>query len=558
MKEFTAHFIRPYLNEYFSAFRFLGKIDLVRAKALVAKLIPSVKPQIDIKPSINWKEAIHPLLFLSLIKQKKKVVPLDLNLNNKNRILIISGQNAGGKSVCLKTAGLLQYMLQCGLLIPVKEGSKAGIFENIFIDIGDEQSLENDLSTYSSHVLNMKFFSENATPGTLFLIDELGTGTEPQMGGAIAEAVLEKMNNLSAFGIITTHYSNLKLLAKEGSGFINGAMLFDSNKIQPLYLLKTGRPGSSFTFEIARKIGFPDQILKSAEKKTGRKQLDFDQQLQQLEVDKKELDQKAREFRVADDFLSELIEKYENLKNDLEAKKAGILAKAREEAHTLFSSSNKLVENTIREIRESQAEKKKTKELREKLVVRSEKLDTEVKQDKRVKEKKSDGNKDQPVKVKKKKLLIGDLVNLTDQDVTGEVLYIKGKDIWLAIGSARLKTTIDKCKKAGEKASAENQAGKVKSLNLTTSERINATLASFNLQVDVRGKRGEEALEMIRKYIDDAIMLKIGEVRIIHGKGYGILRSLIQEYLKTVSEVRKFGDEHVDRGGHGVTIVIFK
>ena len=561
LKDFT-FFLRPFIPELINAYRFLGLVDFIRAKAKFAIKINAICPAIKNAQQIEWINAVHPLLFLSHQKQKKTVVPLDIALDQESRILVISGPNAGGKSVCLKTIGLLQYMLQCGLLIPVKEGSVAGIFQNLFIDIGDEQSLENDLSTYSSHLLNMKHFVLNANEKTMFLIDEFGTGTEPQLGGSIAEAVLERLNEKTAFGVVTTHYSNLKLMASEGNGIVNGAMLFDSREMQPLFKLKIGRPGSSFAFEIARKIGFPKQVLKSAEKKTGKTQLDFDQQLQQLEIEKKELDQKHVEVRVADDLLNELVEKYEKLNKDLRFQKNEILEKARQEAQSLIQSSNKLIENTIREIRESQAEKEKTKKLREELKIKSQELETilekKTKVSKQKPDKKDKSKKQQEVLEADSSINVGDIVNIKEQGVSGEVLDINGDDVTIAFKSVRLKTSLSKLEKANASQSAKFNRTIRKTGYSGIINDLNDKLANFKLQVDVRGKRSEEAINIIKHYIDDAILISIPEVRILHGKGHGILRSLIQEYLRSQPEIKSFKDEHIERGGHGITIVILK
>ena len=555
LREFSEN-IRPYTPELTEDYRFLGLIDFIRAKAKVAININAIKPSLTDKTIIDWKSSVHPLLFLAHQNQKKPVVSLDMTLNEKQRILVISGPNAGGKSVCLKTVGLLQYMLQCGLLIPVREDSVAGIFKNLFIDIGDEQSLENDLSTYSSHLLNMKHFALQSDKNTLFLIDEFGTGTEPQLGGSIAEAVLERLNEKKAYGVVTTHYSNLKLLSGKENGIVNGAMLFDTKIMEPLYKLKIGKPGSSFAFEIARKIGFPGRILKNAEKKTGKKQLDFDEQLQQLEIEKIILEKKQQEFRVADDFLSEIIEKYEKLTEDIASKKIEIINKAEREAVELIDSSNKLIENTIREIREAQADKEKTKMLRKKLKEESVKINKKV--EAKAEEKEKIKSEDDLVEKNTDSILVGDLVKIIEQDVTGEVIEIKGEDIVISFNSVSLRTTLNKVQKVGsnERQNQEYKYGKTSYSGLLN--ELNDKMANFKLQIDVRGKRGEEALSLIKQYIDDAVLLNISEVRILHGKGYGILRSLIHDYLSTVSEIKSFKDEHIERGGHGITIVILK
>lgn len=556
-------FVRPVIPDLLDAYRFLGLIDFIRAKAKLAIKVNGIKPNLEDTTSINWEKAVHPLLFLSHEKQNKAVVPLDIKLNKQDRILVISGPNAGGKSVCLKTIGLLQYMLQCGLLIPVKGDLATGIFQHLFIDIGDEQSLENDLSTYSSHLMNMKHFALQANAETLFLIDEFGTGTEPQLGGAIAEAILEKLNEKQAFGVITTHYSNLKLLARQGNGIVNGAMLFDTKAMQPLYQLSIGKPGSSFAFEIARKIGFPKTILKSAEKKTGIKQLDFDQQLQQLEIEKKSLEAKQDEFKVADDFLAEMIDKYTSLSAELKSKKSVILEKAQKEAAELIASSNKLIENTIQEIRESQADKEKTKKLRQELKEKQDRIvqSSQSKPDKKkFKEQKNTLVENEVLdnKTTSTKIKVGDIVTIEEQDITGEALEVNGDEIVVGFNLVTFKTQLNKVQKSSQQKSSSNSFQRKKSSYANIIENINAKMTTFNMQLDVRGKRSEEAVEMVRQYIDDAIVLNLNEVKILHGKGFGILRTMIHDYLKSVSEIKQFKDEHVERGGQGITIVILK
>lgn len=549
--------IRPFIPELTKSYIILGQIDFIRAKARFTLQVEGGKPKIKQQPGLKWIDAIHPLLFLSHHKQKKAVIPLNIQLNDEERILVISGPNAGGKSVCLKTVGLLQYMVQCGFPIPLKDGSSCGIFDHLFIDIGDEQSLENDLSTYSSHLLNMKNLVLNGKAKTLFLIDEFGTGTEPRLGGAIAEAILEKLNEKKYFGVITTHYSNLKLLAKNGNGIVNGAMLYDANKMEPLYELVIGKPGSSFAFEIARKIGFPDDLLQKAEVKTGKKQLDFDQQLQQLDIEKRVLDQQKQEFNVADSFLSEMIEKYENLKNDLESQKKKIIADAKTEALKILESSNKLIEHTIKEIRETEAEKKKTLALRKQLWASKEKIKKQLTNEE--KENTKTPKESTPVKESfDPKIRIGDMVMLPEQDIQGEVLSIKGDEVVLGFNSISFRTQLNKVEKLSKKAIKKQKSDAKTSTYRKMSEQMNDKVANFSFQLDVRGMRGEEAIAKVKHYLDDAVLLSMKEVKILHGKGQGILRTLIHDFLRTMPEIEQFRDEHVERGGHGITIVILK
>ena len=549
LTEFT-NYLYPQIEDLKNAFKYLGLLDFIRAKAKFAISIEAVKPVIINEPLIDWKKSRHPLLYLSHKNQNKIIEPLDIKLDKKNRILIISGPNAGGKSVCLKTVGLIQYMLQSGLLVPLKEDSELGIFKKIFIDIGDEQSLEKDLSTYTSHLFNLKYFVLNADEGSLILIDEFGTGTEPQLGGAIAEAVLEKINEKKAFGVITTHYSNLKLFADKTGGIINGAMLFDSKNMQPLYELKIGKPGSSFAFEIARKIGFPKIILKNAENKTGKKQLDFDKQLQQLELEKREIDKKQTGLKVADEFLSEIINKYESLVEKIESTKESIISRAKEEAMEILDGSNKLIENTIREIREIQAEKEKTKKLRKKLKEHKEKI-IRKKPDEQLKPLLEKKKIKTVSKIVDTSINVGDFVKIADQDTIGEVIEISDEDVLITFNSVKFRTPINKLKKVSGKE-------KVKVSQSSYSNIISDKIANFKLSIDVRGKRTEEAISIVRQYVDEAILLNMKEVNILHGKGDGILRDVIREYLSTVQEIKQYKDQHIERGGHGITVVMFR
>lgn len=554
--------IRPDIPDLILIIQTLGRIDFIRSKARFAILINGNKPQLSLQRGLEWYDAIHPLLLINHRQAGKQVIPLNIRLSETDRILVISGPNAGGKSICLKTVGLLQYMLQCGLHIPVNDGSFSGIFSGIFIDIGDEQSLENDLSTYSSHLLNMKNLLELSNQDSLFLIDEFGSGTEPQLGGAIAESVLEKLNERKAFGVVTTHYSNLKLLAKKGNGIVNGAMLFDTERMEPLYQLALGKPGSSFAFEIARKIGFPDKILRSAEQKTGKKHLDFDQQLQQLDIDKEKLRKQQEEFTVADHFLSEMIDKYEKLSQDLKEKKVEIIAEAKKEALELIRNSNKIIEHTIKDIREAGAEKEVTKMLREKVAAAQSKLEKEVNHIKQNPEKiNTTGVKlttDKKPKTVSEKIKTGDYVKAAGQNVIGEVIQISGGEVIVAFNSVRFKTQLKNVEKVEYKDLPKQSSKAGRSSNSGISDNMNDKLANFTLQLDVRGKRGDEALAMVQHYIDDASLLSMRELKILHGKGNGILRQLIQDHLKQMPEVKQVKDEHVERGGSGITLVILK
>jgi len=519
-------------------------IDFIRAKALLSVRINAHRPVVSTDQSMNLIDAIHPLLYLSHKAQNKEVIPLDISLDAINRLLIISGPNAGGKSVCLKTVGLLQYMLQCGLMVPASPNSEFILFSRLFIDIGDEQSLENDLSTYSSHLLNMKYFIKNATDETLLLIDEFGTGTEPQLGASIAEATLEQLNKKQAFGIITTHYSNLKLAADKLDGLQNGAMLFDTEQMQPLFILKVGMPGSSFAFEIAKKIGFPSFVLQKAKKKSGGKHVRFDQQLQQLETDKLELDKKHKQIESADKTLSDIIEKYTNLLSELSKTKKQILLDARQKASEIITDSNKAIEKTIREIKEAQANKEKTKAARKELEKKKgELVSKETKAEVEAKEKEETAGE-----IKK-----GDFVSVKETDIIGEVIVIDGDEALINVNDVKLRISFDKLEKSSKPTKKIIRSG----LGGIMSD-INKKATQFELSIDLRGKRSEEAIYLLQRYIDEAILLSMKEVNILHGKGYGILRENIREHLQGIDEIKHFEDAPLSMGGTGITRVYLK
>ena len=543
--------LRPEIPNLTMAWRLLGLLDFIRAKALLSHEYNCVIPELSDEPMFDWIEARHPLLEQKLKGQGKRITPLDLRLGNDSRILVISGPNAGGKSVCLKTIGLIQYMLQCGLAIPVKVDSKCGIFHDMFIDIGDEQSLENDLSTYSSHLINMKELLEHGNERTLFLIDEFGTGTEPQLGGAIAEAILLKMNEKKSFGVVTTHYANLKLLADNHPGIVNGAMLFDTRYLQPLYVMMIGKPGSSFAFEIAKKIGFPNEILDSAAEISGREHLDFDQQLQQLEIEKKEVRKKEYELKVADKLLDEVVTKYKSQLADIEKNRNTLLREASKEAQEIIDRANAKIEKTIREIKEAQAEKVRTKELREELKEMKQNLANEEKnlsKQLKAEEKEEIANAD---------LKVGDMVCINELEVVGELLAITDTDVTIQFGDVRLRTTADKLRKIS-RSQAKKAQQNPSYLHKSIMNDINEKAQHFNLTLDVRGQRGDEAVDNVAKYIDEANLLSIKEVSILHGKGNGILRKLIREYLSKQSCVQSFNDASLETGGAGITRVTLK
>ncbi|MDD2525674.1 MAG: Smr/MutS family protein, partial [Bacteroidales bacterium] len=558
--------LRPYVPDVVYSYLFLAEIDFIRAKALFALETESIRPSLEDKPMVDWGRAMHPLLFLSLKKHNKRVVPLDIFLNDKQRILIISGPNAGGKSVCLKTVGLLQYMLQCGLLVSMHESSQAGIFERLFVDIGDEQSIENDLSTYSSHLQNMKFFLKNSQEKTLILIDEFGTGTEPQIGGAIAEAVLEKVYANQSYGVITTHYRNLKHFAEGHDGVINGAMLYDRHEMRPLFQLNIGNPGSSFAIEIARKIGLPEDVIQSATDKVGQDFIDLDKYLQDIARDKRYWEGKRQSIRQKEKKLEELTEGYESELQTMDKQRKQLIKEAKKQADSLLKEANARIENTIREIKEAAAEKEKTKDIRRKLEdFKKEVLSEDLQEEDAIarkmrkikerqlhqKEKKPLQNEFQPFVFK-----VGDAVRLKGQTSQGQILELSGKNVLVAFGMLKSTVPLDKLEKVSNRA-LKKESQKVSFVGSVTMDQVHTKKLNFKQEIDVRGMRGDEAMQAVTYYIDDAIQVGVAQVRIVHGTGTGILKQLIRNYLKVTPGVNSFRDEHVQFGGAGVTVVEF-
>jgi DNA mismatch repair protein MutS2 len=560
--------IRPYIDDLLKSNDFLGEIDFIRSKAILGNKIGSIKPFISPLPGISWRKAIHPLLFLTFQNMKdRNVIPLDIQLDEKNRIILISGPNAGGKSVCLKTVGLLQYMFQCGMTIPVGEGSESGIFKDIFIDIGDEQSIENDLSTYSSHLINMKFLVKNASTSTLILIDEFGAGTEPMLGGSIAEAILGELVNAASFGVITTHYTNLKHYASLTPGIVNGAMLFDHHLMQPLFQLSIGKPGSSFAFEIARKIGLPEDILKKASEKAGISNINYDRNLKDIARDKRYWETKRHNIRQHEKKLEDLIEEYETELAGAKKLRKEIVSKAKDEARVILDESNRLIENTIRQIRESQAEKAKTKDIRQQIEqfkshIREYSDTVNQPEEDRIIKLNQKARKLRRTKVEKETELSektqeplkpGDAVRMTDTMVSGEILKIESKMAHIETGSIRIYVPLDRIERISRAELRKN----TRSENIVygSDPAITQRKLNFRPEIDIRGARGEEAVSQVRDFIDNAIMVQHRNLRILHGKGNGILRQLVREYLSTVDIVKSFGDEHIEHGGSGITIV---
>ena len=572
--------VRPYVKDIIDSYKFLAIIDMIRAKSEFAKLTKAFEPEVEKYPHIDWIRAIHPLLQLSLSKQNKNVVPLDILLTSEKRILIISGPNAGGKSVCLKTVGLLQYMLQCGISIPIGERSKTGIFNNIMIDIGDEQSLENDLSTYSSHLMNMKHMMKQADGQTLLLIDEFGTGTEPQIGGAIAESVLKQFCNKKAYGVITTHYQNLKHFADSHEGVVNGAMLYDRQEMQALFQLSIGQPGSSFAIEIARKTGIPDEVIRDASDIVGTDYIQSDKYLQDIVRDKRYWESKRQTVHQREKDMEKTIARYESDISEIEKSRKEILKRAKEQAEELLKESNKKIENAIREIREGQAEKEETKKIREELKSfkdeiqeidtknNDEKIALKIAQIQQRKERHEKRKNEKAAKNKhaadtlknavarnedSKQLHAGDIARIKGLTSTGKIESIDGKMATIIFGDMRTKMRLDRLEYTD--APTKQNEPKAYQISRETRETIDNRKLNFHQDLDVRGMRGDEALNAVVYFIDDAILVGMSRVRILHGKGNGILRQLIRQYLSTVPNVTHYMDEQVQFGGAGITVV---
>ena len=582
--EFT-EFLRPYLGGLIAASEYIGEIDFIRSKALVALDMIAGMPILSEGGELNLRRARHPLLEASLRREKKEIVPLTLSLTRDKHILLISGPNAGGKSVCLKTVGLLQYMFQWGMLIPTSEVSEMLIFDSIFIDIGDDQSLENDLSTYSSHLKNMREILTHATASSLVLIDEFGSGTEPAAGGAIAEAVLARLDEMGVYGVITTHYTNLKLYADKSSGVVNGAMLFDGAAIKPLFQLQQGMPGNSFAFELARKMGLPGEVVKDAEERAGSEFVNIERNLRQIARSRRALDEKLARIKTTDKTLESLTDKYEKELSEVKALKKSILDEAKKEAQEILAEANKQVERTIREIREAQAEREKTRTARENLAKFKEEIQAEhpsqndaaierkmqqiVARKERERQRKvkrgeisgqagndgKAGTRKDKAAVDDSPLQVGDKVRLKDNDMVGEVTQIAAKYISVSIGSIISKIAPGKVEKISNQQYKEKSRSTFRPVIHYDSESISRRKLEFRPTIDIRGERLNDALEIVMHFIDDATMVGVGQVKILHGKGNGVLREEIRKYLKTVPAVASFRDEAVQQGGAGITVV---
>lgn len=565
LTEFT-NIVRPMVPDILQSYEFMADIDFIRAKALFAEQVKGIKPVVENVQQVDWARAVHPLLYLSLQKQNKQVIPLDITLDEKKRILIISGPNAGGKSVCLKTVGLLQYMMQCGLLIPLHESSRTGIFSSIFIDIGDEQSIENDLSTYSSHLTNMKYFVRNCNEKTIILIDEFGSGTEPQIGGAIAEALLDRFNRNRSFGVITTHYQNLKHFAEDTEGIVNGAMLYDRHLMQPLFKLSIGNPGSSFAVEIARKIGLPEDVIADASAKVGSDYIDMDKYLQDIVRDKRYWESKRQKIRQQEKKLEDITSRYEKDLEEVNRQRKEIMREAKAEAQRILAEANARIENTVREIKEAQAEKEQTKLARKALEEFKASVESAGEEDDKIARKMA---KLQERKERKKQkqntpaakqtfnrdvIEVGDNVRLKGQVSAGTVMELQGKQAVVAFGMIKSTLKLEQLEKVS-KGQIKKEIQKSTFVSSDTTDHMHEKKLNFKQEIDVRGMRGDEALQTITYFIDDAIQVGASRVRILHGTGTGILRQLIRDYLHSVPGVRHYHDEHVQLGGAGITVV---
>lgn len=563
--------LRPYLDDLLISALYLGNMDFVRAKAKLGNRLGSVRPALSETPRLKWFGAVHPLLSIAFEKlPDRHVVPLDINLEPESRIVVISGPNAGGKSVCLKTIGLLQYMLQCGLTIPAGEGSEAGIFTNVFIDIGDEQSIENDLSTYSSHLIGMKHFLKHSDNDTLVLIDEFGSGTEPVIGGAIAEAILSELNSMGVYGVVTTHYTNLKHFASNTPGVVNGAMLFDNHLMQPLFRLVTGRPGSSFAFEIARKIGLPENVLNEASEKAGKDNILYDKILREIGRDRRYWEKKRDSVRRLEKRLEELESEYEEGLHTINQKKKEIIAAAKKEAEDILQGANRIIENTVREIKEAEAEREKTRQARQKLTDFREELQLKVTDGGELKGKKfesgkakvksvkrgsetvgkASGNKD--VRAREPKIVAGSYVRMTESDSAGIVEEIHDLVATVSFGNVIVRLPVEKLLPTSK---AEYERQHRRSSKPVLDWESTAKRTGFSSQIDLRGMRAEDAIPRVQEFLDRAWSISYPVIRILHGKGYGILRQQIRQYLSTLGYVRSFDDAPVDQGGTGITIV---
>lgn len=592
LREFS-DFLRPYLQELIAGARFIGEIDFIRAKGYLAMQMEAGKPILSQENELKIIKGRHPILEAALKREKKEIVPLTLTLTPQKHILVISGPNAGGKSVCLKTVGILQYMLQWGLLIPASEVSEFRLFDDIFIDIGDEQSIENDLSTYSSHLTNMKNLVSRANNRSLVLIDEFGSGTEPAAGGAIAETILANIEKKGVYGIITTHYTNLKLYASNSTGTINGAMLFDTANIKPLYKLEVGLPGNSFAFELARKIGLPESIIKEAEQRAGTSFVDMEKQLRKISRNRRQLDEKLLKIKHTDKTLENITDRYQKELEEIQSSKKEIIAQAKQEAQEILQQANKQIEATIKSIKEAQAEKERTKQARKELEEfnRSLKEGPDSESDKKIaakmqqlierKKRKEERKKEAESKKgsaatnsgsasqtgqttgnhttasqANRPLAVGDKVRLKGKDLIGEVMQIGGNSVTISVGNIISKMDKEAVERISNKEFGKALTALPKQIS-NHSASLSERKLNFKPSIDVRGERLVDALDIVGRFIDDALMVGMDQVKILHGKGNGILKEELRKYIKTIPGVESCKDEDIRFGGSGITIVTF-
>lgn len=558
--ELTAN-IRPYIPEMLESYAVMGHLDFIMAKALFARETDANMPHLHEHPEMEWYHAEHPVLLQSLRRQGKEIVPLDILLNSRQRLLVISGPNAGGKSVCLKTVGIIQYMTQCGMLPTVYENSHMGLFNDIFIDIGDDQSLEDDLSTYSSHLRNMKHFITHGNASSLILIDEFGGGTEPQIGGAIAQAILKDFNQKEMWGVVTTHYQNLKHFADDTEGLVNGSMLYDRQHMKPLFRLSIGQPGSSFAIEIARKTGLPASIIDEAAEIVGSDYINMDKYLLDIARDRRYWENKRQAIRQKEKKIDEVLERYESDADSLRSKRREILAEAKDEAKRILDGSNAAIERTIREIREAQADKERTREARRRMEADKQQLMENRERDadghallrKAPKGRRKAADPSTAPSTQEAPLAVGDNVKLEGQSTPGTILSIEGKEAMVAFGVLKTKVKLARLKRTLSRPASG--AGAASFVSTATTDRMRERQLNFKREIDVRGMRVDEALQAVTYFIDDAIQFNQGEVRILHGTGTGALRQSLRQYLDTVPGVASYRDEHVQFGGAGITVV---
>lgn len=549
--------LRPEIDAMLDACAVMGRLDFIHAKASYASRTGGVLPHLSAKPELEFYHAVHPVLLESLAKKGQEVVPLDIVLTPKKRLLVISGPNAGGKSVCLKTVGALQYMMQCGMLPPVYENSHMGVFDDIFIDIGDDQSIENDLSTYSSHLRNMREFLRHGRATSLLLIDEFGGGTEPQIGGAIAQAILKVFNDKGMWGVITTHYQNLKHLADETEGLVNGSMLYDRQQMRPLFRLSIGSPGSSFALEIARKTGLPAEILADAEEIVGSDYVNMDRYLLDIARDRRYWENKRQAIRQKEKKLEETLSRYENDAENLRQHRREILAEAKEEAKKILEGSNASIERAIREIRESQADRERTMAAREALKQEKTDLLREKASENRLLRKAPKVRNKNQVKAPvtdSKPLDVGDTVKLDGQGTPGRILEISGKNATVAFGMLKTQVKLQRLVRTLQQPSSGAKDG-TSFVSAATVNSMRDRQLEFSREIDVRGMRADEAIQAVTYFLDDAIQFSQGQVRVLHGTGTGALRQAIRQYLDTVPGVKSYRDEDVRFGGAGITVI---